>query len=76
MLFLKMGAAEWTPVGNESLYAVVPGKQGTAALVLCDMDGNSKVMSDWVASGQAEEYSRSLSAKGLQRFDGEVKLPI
>lgn len=76
MLFLKMGAREWTPVGTETLQAVVPGKNKTAALVICDGEGNSKAMSAWLASTDAERYSQALAAKGVAKFQGEVKLPI
>ena len=76
MLFLKLGVPEWTPVGTEMLYTVVQGKSDTAAVIICDADGNSKTMSTWVTSEKAEQYSLSLAGKGLQKFEGEVKLPI
>lgn len=76
MLFLKMTAQEWTPVGGEMLQAIIPGKNGTAAVVLCDAEGNSKAMSEWLSAIQAEENSRALESKGVQRFDGEVRLPL
>ena len=76
MLLLKLGAAEWTPVGEEAMQKVVPGKGGTAALVICDADGNSKAMSSWVPRSKAAEYSKALELKGLPVFPGEVKLPI
>ncbi len=76
MLFLKIGVGDWTPVGTEMLYSVVPGKADTAAIVVCDVEGNSKAMSTWVPRAQAEEYAGALAAKGIAKFDGEVKLPI
>jgi hypothetical protein len=76
MLFLKVGSGTWTPVGEEKLYAVVPGKSGTAALVICDGEGNSKAMTPWVSAATAEGHARSLGSKGLGKFEGEVKLPI
>ena len=76
MLFLKIGVSDWTPVGEEMLHKVVPGKGGTAAVVVCDADGNSKAMSTWVTAEKADEYSRSLELKGIPVFPGEVKLPI
>jgi hypothetical protein len=76
MLFLKIGIADWTPVGKEMLHAVVPGKGDTAALVICDSDGNTKTMSAWVPAAKAEEFSGALAAKGIPKFEGEVKLPI
>lgn len=75
-LFLRLGAAEWTPVGDEMLQSVVPGKDGTAALVICDGDGNSKAMSAFVSMEKAEEFSKALELKGVPVFSGEVKLPI
>jgi len=75
MLFLKIGAGAWTPVGKEMLYSVVPGKSETAAVVVCDAEGNSKAMTPWIAASLAEDYARSLGSKGLARFEGEVKLP-
>jgi len=75
-LFLKMGVAEWTPVGEEMLYALVPGKNSTAAVVICDSDGNSKSMSDFVSALESVKISGALAAKGIPRFDGEIKLPI
>ncbi len=76
VLFLKLGVAEWTPVGEEMLQKVIPGKQGTAALVICDSDGNSKAMSAWLPDEKVSEDSRLLEARGIQVFDGDVKLPI
>jgi hypothetical protein len=76
MLFLKIGITDWTPVGKEMLHSLVPGKAGTAAVVICDADGNSKTMSAWVPAAKAEEYSLTLASKQIPRFEGEVKLPI
>jgi hypothetical protein len=76
MLFLKIGITEWTPVGKEMLHSLVPGKNGTAAVVICDADGNSKTMSAWVPAAKAEEIARTLESKQVPRYDGEVKLPI
>ena len=76
MLFLKVGSGAWTPVGEEKFYSVVPRKSGTAALVICDAEGNSKAMTPCVPAATAEEHARSLGSKGLVKFEGEVKLPI
>ena len=76
MLFLKASSGAWTPVGEEMLYAIVQGKSGTAAVVICDAEGNSKAMTSWVQAALAEEQARSLASKGLTRFEGEVRLPI
>lgn len=76
MLFLKIGPSEWTPVGTETLYSVVPGKTDTAAVVACDSDGNSKAMSTWVPKAKADEFANALAARGIAKFEGEVKLPI
>ena len=76
MLFLKMGAPSWTPVGEEMLQQLIPGKNDTSAVVLCDSEGNAKTMSAWHPNTKAEELSRTLLAKGVHVFDGEVKLPI
>lgn len=76
MLFLKVGSESWSPVGEEMLYAIVPGESGTAAVVICDAEGNSKAMTAWVQPSLAEGYARSLGSKGLAKFEGEVELPI
>lgn len=76
MLFLKLGVADWTPVGEEMLHQVVAGKNGMAALVICDRDGNSKAMSTWIPERKAEEVSKSLELRGVPVFPGDVKLPI
>jgi len=76
MLFLKLGTGDWTPVGEENLFAVVSGKLGTAAMVVCDGEGNSKAMTTWVPAAKAAEYASSLQSKGLAKFEGEVRLPI
>jgi len=60
MLFLKLGVMDWTPVGEEMLHKVVPGKNGMAALVICDGEGNSKAMSGFFPEEKATEYSKSL----------------
>ena len=76
LLFLKMGVSEWTPVGEEMLCALVPGKNSTVAIVICDRDGNAKTMSDWVNESEGSRMASVMTSKGIQRFDGEVKLPI
>jgi hypothetical protein len=76
MLFLKMDVRPWTPVGAESLFSVVPGRGRTAAIVVCDADGNSKAMSAWVPEAEAEKWAGAMSSKGLARFTGQVRLPI
>ena len=76
MLFLKVGSGDWSPVGEEMLYAVVAGKSGTAAVVICDAEGNSKAMTTWIQAASAEENASSLASRGLAKFEGEVKLPI
>jgi hypothetical protein len=76
MLLLKLGITDWTPVGEEMLHKVVPGKNDTAALVICDGDGNSKAMSGWIPRARAEECSKTLELKGIPVYPGDVKLPI
>ncbi len=76
LLLLKLGAPQWTPVGEEMLSQQVPGKDGTWALVICDADGNSKTMSGWLPRDKAEECSKLLEMKGIAVFTGEVRLPI
>jgi len=76
MLFLKLGISDWTPVGEEMLHKLVPGKNETAALVICDADGNAKAMSGWVSTSKANELARLLESKGIPVFSGDVKLPI
>ena len=76
MLFLKLGDTERTPVGDEMIHKVVAGRNGTAALVICDGEGNSKAMSTWVPDQKANEVSTSLEQRGIPEFPGDVKLPI
>ncbi len=76
VLFLKMGIQTWTPVGDEELCAVVSGKEGTAAVVICDADGNAKAMSSWVQALEADRVARAMEARGMIRYAGEVKLPV
>jgi hypothetical protein len=76
MLLLKLGVASWTPVGDEMMHKVVLGKNDSAALVICDSDGNSKAMSTWLPRSKAAECSNALVLKGIPVFTGEVKLPI
>ena len=76
MLILKLGVAEWTPVGEETMNKVVRGKNATAALVICDGEGNSKAMSAWIPSESADGASKRLEAEGIPVFPGDVKLPI
>ncbi len=76
MLFLKLGSSDWAPVGEEMFYKAIPGKGGAAALVICDAEGNAKAMSGWFPVQKVEEYSKTLGARGIQVFPGEVKLPI
>ncbi|MBI3859668.1 MAG: hypothetical protein HY296_05440 [Thaumarchaeota archaeon] len=75
LLFLKIGNPEWTPVGEELLCAIVPGKNSTGSVVLCDSEGNSKAMSTWVKMSDAESFLLSLDSKGIPKYEGEVKLP-
>ncbi len=76
MLFLKLGIGDWTPVGEEMLFAVVAGKSGSSAVIICDAEGNSKAMTTWVSAEKAADYARSLESRGIAKFEGEVKLPI
>jgi hypothetical protein len=76
VLFVKMKYDKWEPVGEENFYSVLAGKNDTAAIVICDGDGNTKAMSTWMSRWEAENAAASISAKGLQSFKGEVKLPI
>ncbi len=76
VLFLKTGNADWIPVGGENLYALVNGKNETAAVVLCDIDGNAKAMSAWIGRDAASKSASLLAAKGIKKYEGEVKLPI
>jgi hypothetical protein len=76
MLFLKLGIDPWTPVGEEMMRKVLPGKGGKSALVICDGEGNAKTMSTWLAPERAEECSRALEKRGIPEFPGEVKLPV
>jgi len=76
MLLLKLGISDWTPVGREQLHAIVPGKNNTCSLVICDADGNAKAMSSWVPVEKGEELAKTLESKGIPRFEGNVKLPI
>jgi len=76
MLFLKLGLSAWTPVGEEMLHKLVPGKNDTAAVVICDADGNAKAMSGWVSNSRANEYALILESKGIPVYPGDVKLPI
>ena len=76
VLFLKMGTHDWTPVGEEELFSVVAGKEGKAAVIVCDSEGNSKAMSSWLERSDADRVAAELKLKGLGRFEGETKLPI
>ncbi len=76
MLFLKLGVTDWTPVGEEMLHKIVPGKDETAAVVVCDGEGNSKAMSTFMPASRAQEVVRALELKGIPVFPGDVKLPI
>lgn len=76
MLFLKLGVSEWTPVGEEMMHKVVPGKGGTSALVICDPEGNAKAMSGWFPSDRARTLAKVLESRKIQSFSGDVKLPI
>ncbi len=76
MLFLKLGIPDWTPVGEEMLHKVVQGKNATAALVVCDGEGNAKAMSTWVPASRAQDFVKLLEARGIPEFSGDVKLPI
>jgi hypothetical protein len=55
---------------------VIPGKSGTAALVLCDSEGNSKAMSGWFPQEKARDLSRAIERRGIPEFPDDVKLPI
>ncbi len=76
MLFLKLGISDWTPVGDEMMHKIIPGKEGTAALVICDAEGNSKAMSTWLPEAKAKESAGTIERKGIHEFPGDVKLPI
>ncbi len=68
--------ADWNPVGEENLYSIVNGKNDTAAVVICDSDGNTKAMSRWLGREVVAQSASQLQAKGIERYNGDVKLPI
>ena len=76
MLFLKLGVSDWTPVGDEMMHKLVPGKEGTEALVICDAEGNAKAMSGWLRADRARTVAKALESREIPSFPGEVKLPI
>jgi len=76
LLFLKLGVSDWTPVGEEMMHKVIPGKQGTAALVICDAEGNAKAMSAWLSGERAQSLAKLLESREIPSFPGDVKLPI
>jgi len=76
MLFLKLGVSDWTPVGDEMMHTTIPGKQGAAALVICDADGNAKAMSGWFPADRARALAKVLESREIPSFPGDVKLPI
>ncbi len=76
VLFIKTGMPDWNPVGDENLYSIVNGKNDTAAVVICDSDGNTKAMSRWLGKEVVAESASLLRSKGIERFEGDVKLPI
>ena len=76
VLFLKMGVEQWTPVGEEELLSVVDGKENTAALVLCDAEGNAKAMSGWLGRHIPDGFAKELETKGHRKYGGQVKLPV
>jgi len=76
MLFLKLGISDWTPVGDELMHKVVPGKEGRAALVICDAEGNAKAMSSWLPADEAPNLAKVLESREIPSFPGDVKLPI
>ncbi len=76
MLFLKLGVSDWTPVGDEMMHKIVPGKGGTAALVICDAEGNAKAMSGWFPADRAQTLAKALGSREIPSFPGDVKLPI
>ena len=76
MLFLKLGAFDWKPVGDEMMHKVIPGKEGAAALVICDAEGNAKAMSRWLPADRAQNLAKALQSREIPSFPGDVKLPI
>jgi len=76
VLFMKTGRTEWSPVGEENLYSMIDGKNNTAAVVICDSDGNTKAMSGWLSREDAAKSASILQSRGIDMFKGDVKLPI
>lgn len=76
VFFMKTGRTDWVPVGDENLHSSVAGKNDTAALVICDNDGNTKAMSAWLPRARVEQMAAVFDSRGVERFHGEVKLPI
>lgn len=71
-----MGREDWTSVGQEELFSVVNERDDTAAVVICDSEGNTKAISGWLSRGDAERFATTLESRGHPRYDGEVKLPV
>ena len=76
VLFIKTGRTDWTPVSEENLYSIIDGKNNTAAVVICDSDGNTKAMSTWLSREDAAKPASLLQSRGIDMFRGDVKLPI
>ena len=76
VLFIKTGRTDWTPVSEENLYSIIDGKNNTAAVVICDSDGNTKAMSTWLSREDAAKSASLLQSRGIDMFRGDVKLPI
>ena len=76
VLFIKTGRTDWTPVSEENLYSIIDRKNSTAAVVICDSDGNTKAMSTWLSREDAAKSASLLQSRGIDMFRGDVKLPI
>jgi hypothetical protein len=73
----------WEPVGKENLYTVLNDAGGYVLtdvsgymIVLCDKNGISKAIARGLNMEQKDQIVKRLQDDNIQKYEGEVSLPV
>ena len=73
----------WEPVGEENMYAIVDESSGFVLtdssvyiLAICDKNGISKTIVQWLSQEQKDEIVRLLEKDNIPEYKGKVALPV
>jgi hypothetical protein len=66
---------QWEPVGEENYFGIVQGDQGYL-IAICDKNGVAKSIANWFNEGKKNEIENNLIKAGVEKFAGNLSLPV